>query len=486
MSASQEIIKTALLGTGKYFPAKEVIPDDLLTLLQTNDKEHYFLRLANAVFLYEEAGQESSIIEEQFHNPLNENKASVSASNQRLLKSFIQSNDDLLLHYLIVQCKKHQRVVNPECVPDILNKALQHKHHSMLYTEVCGETGQWLCSLNADWQHLSFQLETDAWEHGTFQTRVEYLKKLRTDQSKDIIPLMQIMFDEENATNRLLLLDILQLNLTSSDETFLVSLQKDKSQKIRERSFNLLIQIPGTEFNLQCITALQNLMSIKEERFLLISKKKKIQLNKDAILNEELLKLGIEKVCSIKGVNDQAFWAMQIMSLLPPSQTAVVMHCNETELLELLLNENEFKQLTPYIHQCAIRFKHTEWAKILIRNAEAPDIRLLNCLPDHEQVDYYNSLIEQNHVALLEYLLNEQFVEISHTHAIKMLDRLEKDPYVNSSNLYQRFALALPPSMNDILKKKSEIEKDDYQFRYFKNQVLEMLRVLDIKQTIKF
>jgi len=171
MSTSEEIIKTALLGTDKY-EASLITPLQALgeRIAQSEpDREATFLKQAISTLLYEEAGQQARELKQQISICPPEQKMIIPEENQQLLKAILQQKDQVLLDYVIHYCLKHQLVVSKGLVPQLLRFASENKARQADILSICGETGKWLCQLNPAWKKLLTQDESKAdWETGTF------------------------------------------------------------------------------------------------------------------------------------------------------------------------------------------------------------------------------------------------------------------------------------------------------------------------------
>lgn len=484
MSNTKEILKTALLGTDKYLPNIK-IGANLLEKLTTNDKESDFLRHTNMVLLIEEAGQMLPKTEAELPDCKKEEKNSISVNKSNLLKVFLQSNDEILLNLFIWHCNKTNQIISSELVPDILNKALQQIKKSQPFLAICGETGKWLCSLNKNWHVLleNNQEKTD-WELGTIVVRKKYLTALRKSNPTEAIIHLEKTLPKENAQNRLELLECLQTSLSLQDEVFLQSLVKDKSQKVKDFAKQLLLHMKDSNLNKMALSSLCQFFSIKEERHLLISKKKVLHFDNSYQPDSSFFSLGIEKVCSVKGVNDAEYWTYQLFSLIHPIQICKELNITENEMLQLLIKSPSFSTLQNYLIEGIIKFNIEPWAIELIQKSENPSIQLLNCIHEPTRRNYYKYFYKNNQLELALFLMDEDYTEFDLDFANQILSLLEINPYQSYSNFYQNLALYLPISILPKLKAYLEIEKEDYQYKYFKNQIQEAIRIIETKQII--
>jgi hypothetical protein len=484
MSNTQEILKTALLGTDKYLP-NLIFNAPTYQKSLTTEKERDFLRQANISFLMDEAGQVLHQSKLEIDICLEEKMTLLNHQKSQLVKSFIQNDDENLFNFLLCYCTKSKQVLPAELVPTILNKALQQLKTSQSFISVCGEMGKWLCSLNKKWNVLleNSNVELD-WELGNLQSRKNYLIEIRKNNPQEAISILEQILPKENANNRLELLSCLHTRLSIQDEAFLLHLENDKSQKIKDFVLELLIQLKDTKQNKKAIDNLKQFFAIKEERHLIISKKKVLHFDNSVQPDDSFFKLGIEKISNIKGVTDAEFWMFQLFSMVHPQQICTEYNIAEQELLQLLMKIKHFKELSQYIVNGIVKFNYENWAIELMKNSENPSIQLLNCISESTRKNYYSFFSKSNPFELADYFMDGNYVEMEIGFANNLIGVIETNPYQNYSNFYQKLALHLPINILPKLKAYLQLEKEDAQFTYFKNQIQEIIRIIEIKQIL--
>ncbi|MCC7029961.1 MAG: hypothetical protein IT257_06615 [Chitinophagaceae bacterium] len=484
MIVSTEILKTALLGTDKYMPATTE-QYALMHSCETGEKESTFLRQANISLLMDEAGQTIRTSQVELPACRAEQKETLDPHKTEQLKTILTSNDEALFQFMIWYCNQYHKIVPSFLVPKILNKAILHVKHAAPLLSVCGETGRWLCSLNEKWKPLyTAPDDTADWELGNLTQRKNHLLALRKTDPELALQLLEKSLSAENAANRLELLTVINEQLSAQDETFLLTLLKDKSQKVKDVATQLLAQIHGSEINTKLVQALQQVLSVKEERHLLIAKKKVLHLNETITLPDDIFKLGIEKVSAVKGMKDPLYWALQLISLLHPEQVSSALHVNENDLMALLLKMPRFNEILPFIVSSVLKYRHQAWAIELIKSEQAVSVDLLNCIAAAEQPNYTAYFEKEQIAKLAEHLMDGNYSEYKSSFAKKLIDWLEQNPYQQTPQFYQLMGLHLPADMLPKLQAITGTEKEDYQFKYFKNQLMETIRVIEIKQTI--
>ena len=484
---ADEILKAALLGTDKYMPSPSLLLQQTgaKIAVQQTDKEDRFLKLAITTLLYEEAGRNPLTVENTLPECPPESLLEASEKLCGYINTALLAKDDILFQYLIQIVYKNKHVLASELVPLVLNKALEHKKSAYPLIKTCGETGKWLCRLNENWRMFFEESEEDnTWETGNFESRKMFLKNIRRTDSAKAVELLEQTFPAENAVNRLALLEQLEEHLSLSDEPFLQSLLKDKSQKVKETAFRLLRKIQGSAINKNYLEYILAVTGIKEERHLLITKKKVLIIRDDVLPDEDLLKTGIDKVSSDKGVPDHIYIIGQMLQDIDPKILAQHLAVTEPDLIQLFLQHKEAKHLLSFLAGSASVFKNKSWALALLSRPEVNNISLLDALPEAERTAFYEQFIDGNLQQLLTYLLDDDYTLLPLSLSGPLLLHLSKNPYLITQPVYQRLALHLPAQILPQLKIYAEDASDEYQRRYFKTQAFEMMRIIDIKNSI--
>lgn len=479
-----EILKAALLGTDRYVPQPSVALLDIgsgITALQT-DKEDRFLKLAIAMLLYEEAGRKPIIVTEALSECPEETLPTISEDLEAKIKYSLSAREEVLFHYFLHLANSRGQVFSPQLAPLVLNKALEHKKMAQPMVAACGEVGKWLCLLNDNWQVL---MDTDTgenvWETGSVENRIAYFVRVRTAEPTRALEMLRVIIGKENAANRAVFVELLQDGISLRDEPFLQEMLNDKSTKVKNVALSLLRSLPGSAINGLYTDHLLGSLSVKEERYLLIAKRKVLTIDENVPVNETLLDTGIEKVSAEKGVKDGIHIIRQLLGFACPAILAHRLNVSEAELLQLLLQHTEAATLRPYLATAATRHHSSVWARMLLDDNVHCGITILDALPAGERIKYYDKFIDTQLPSLLTYLLDDGYTTLPLALAQKILTGLSKRPYEVMQPVYQRLALHLPVDLLPQLRSYTISNTGDYQERYFIAQVTEMLRIMDIK-----
>lgn len=479
-----EILKAALLGTDKFTPqaSASLHETGARIMAQPTDKEDRFIKIAITTLLYEEAGRKPALIEGSVTECPAENHPYINDKLSGKIKTCLSTKDDVFFHYCIYLVHVRNQLLTPDLVPMVLNKALDNKKIAQSLVNVCGEKGKWLCKLNLNWRSLLDEGEDDnVWETGSFESRRIFLADIRKADPARAIELLKGTFDKESAANRASFSEVLHHNLSLSDEPFLQKLLQDKSQKVKETATSLLQKLQGSAINTRYLNYLLNVMLVKEERYLLVTKRKVITIREDLLPGDDIFSTGIDKVSSNKDVPDHVYVIGQILRFIDPAILAAQLNTTEEELITLLLQQKDAEQLLPYLADAAGKFRNRVWAMHLLNKKETSYIILLDALPNNERMNFYQLFVDDNVAAVLHYLFDESYTIMPMRLGIKLIEHFSKQPYSIPQAGYQRLALHLPYDMVSHLKRYAESASADYQDKYFKTQATEMMRVIEIR-----
>jgi hypothetical protein len=449
-------------------------------------KEDALLKHAAVTFLYEECGQLPAIIDGEIEPCAEEVKQTVHSEANSQMHTARITNDEVLFDYILNRINNNNKVVGAEVVPLLLNRALADRKMAAPLLSACGETGKWLCKLNKNWQILlASDAENTDWETGSPEGRKEYFKQIREQNPSEALQLLQQIFEQENANVRAEFISLLFINLSLNDELFLEETLKDKSKKVKEHAQNLLRLLQGSAINSLYLNYLAEAFTIREERVMIISKKRVLQINNVAP-TEEIFKSGIDKVSSEKGVEDHIYWIAQMLSFVSTKLLAQKLNTGEDEFLKLLLDQKQAKTLLPYLTSNAINLENKALALKLLQQENVSDLKLLLLLESHERTAFYEKFIESHIREVVEMLQDEDYTMIDKKLAQQIIKKLSADPYQITQAMYARMALQLPAEITKLLQDFANEETADYQRRFFAGQAANMLRYIELRDTLHF
>jgi hypothetical protein len=483
----QEIIKSAMIGTSKFVPtALRPVMQEVNEKIAaaSEDREDAYLKLTAGYLLLEEAGKK--LPENSFRLPVapEENKQFISEDANALINQFLKNKEDVLTEYFIYRCQEKGKVVLPALLPELLSRAIEKKHRRAQLLQVCGTRGTWLADINPQWQELLTPPEENVWETGTWEQRKAYFNMLRQSSPEEALALLQANLQEEAANNRAELLEYLQQNLSLSDEAFITSQLTDRSTRVRQVGYDLLKSLPGSALYQALEVFVRSAVNIREERVLLISKKKVIQVNRAVELPEALAAAGIEKVSSQKDVQDADYWLAQAMAYLHPAFWQENYQLTPQEAVQLFTSHKEQKLWVPSLVQSAVRYRHQELTTSLLESEAVAAVELLAVLPLAERYKWAEKFTVQHASPYLHLLLDEEYTIIPAAVCTLLLKQLIQHPYTINQQDYLRWALQMSPDMVPVLQRYIMQENETYQVRYFKNMCAEMSRIIQTREQL--
>ncbi len=484
MQQIDDILKAAILGTDKFVPQTFPHLGAFAARLaaQNTEKEDIFLKLAYATFLYEEAG--SAGFETKTVLPIcpRETKKETSDNISNRVEMAIENKEDVILAYLVYQINKKNEVVKRSVIPTLLNKAIQNKNLANELLKICGETGKWLCQLNESWNKLTEEAEIeDVWNEGSLAARKNYFSALRMNNPDAARELLSKTINTESANARTEFLEIFANKLSLDDESFLVQFINDKSAGVRLKVRELLKNLEGSNLNILFFNFVMQCLEIKEERYMILYKKKVLVINENIKPSPEIFDAGVEEICSHADIRDSIFWLSQILMYINPLRLAEALNCKELELINCFLEHQDKKYLIHSLCVSSIYFKNKIWARELLKLEEVSLVNLLGVLEKKEQEPFIAKYIEQHLMLMIDFLCSKDYETISDSDAIYILEQLKKTPYGVEKTRYKFLALHLSNRMIDLIHKLSQTLVDDYSARHFKAMCEEMIEIIELK-----
>lgn len=488
MSLTEPIIKAAMLGTEKWMPPLDGLPGTIGDFIQQNavDREDSFLKYAGLLLTYEEAGSMPAGAPQAISACPPDNLPSLKGKQADLLRECLKTKDDLLTGYLAQKSNEAGLIAPGDTIPELLDIAVQYKKQQAAVLQFTGSTGQWLAQYNPHWQVLAFskqaELSEEAWETGNENERIQYLENLRKQNPSRAVELLEKVFPQENAATRLSFLQTLHLNKIIADEPFLINLLSDKSKQVKQEAQYLLKTIPDTRLNQLFLDYCTAICSIREERYMLIAKKKVLHIAGNREPSKELFDAGISKVSSLKGMPDHLSWFAEALAFTSPDQLATALGISAETLLELLLANKDLEPLRINFSYAAIHFAHTGWVRKLIAEDMFINSAMLNILPYPEAQRHLPKLMKTEAGQVLKMLEDHPYVEFPKEIARNFFELLKENPYAIQKQDYRKMALCFPVSSLGFIQQLLESGAPQNINPYFINQAMEMEKIISAKK----
>ncbi len=488
MSRMEPILKASLLGTDKWMPPLDDLPESIGARIQENaaDREDAFLKYAGLLLIAHEAGALTAEVSQPIDTCAADTLPEITGEKAALLRECLKENDELLTGYFAAYCRHAGWIAPGDTIPALLDMAVKIKKLRKELLACTGATGKWLTSFNPYWQELVFSKPGDpdeeTWETGHEAERVQFVETLRKKDPARAVALLEKAMPEENAAARLAFLQTLHTGKSLADEAFLTSLLNDKSKQVKAEALYLLKTIPGTRLNQKFLDYCKAVCSIREERYLLLAKRKVLHIAENMEPSKELFEAGINKVSSLKGMADHLSWFAECLSFTHPDLLASALGTTADILFDLLYGNKELEPLRIHISMAAVNFRHTEWVRKLIGQGVSVNGTLLNVLPFGEAVQHLPRLLQTDAGSVLQMLESQAYTELPNETARDVFFYLKDNPYTIPKTDYRKLALYFPVSSLRFIREWINAGAIPNQNPFFINQCMEMEKIVAAKK----
>lgn len=488
MEFKDSIINTALLGTGKKQLEIDELPSALHADFETiqlynEDTETRFIKTAALALNFYRAGAQPVKINVEYDECIAEQLEYCSAKAQSILKELLADKHNTLIWFWCIQCSSRKQIVQPDILPSFLDWGQATKNWSRdLLVPVIGQRGIWLSKYKPQWQFVQVENELPEWDTATLNQRIGYLKKMRVESPVSALEKIQSIWKEENAAGRAELLATLAINLSVSDESFLVSILSDKSKVVKDNALALLKSIPNSSIINSYRAVLRKSILIKNSKLLgLINKTSiEIRLNFD---NEEIFTTGIDKLSSDKNITDDDHILAQLIAEVAPQFWTEHFVLELPEVVKLFAKRDELKKFKRAFCNSVIKFPDTVWVKEILTQFEDSDVRLLNILPANERQLFAEKFTRQYLEEVINALRTDNIVEWEVSLAQTIITETAQNPHRFNKVFYESISVYLPATL---IAKLSHIQvSDDWRKKSWENLSVEIEKLITIKESIK-
>ncbi|NHA06332.1 hypothetical protein G7092_21160 [Mucilaginibacter sp. HC2] len=394
MKAWDYVINTAMLGTDKPMPGNPDLPDGVSEIVQMVDaielldKESKFLQKASVIYNYRQCGFKpfqqkdlpATIAPEETTPYCIEAAANV-------LIDILHEDNTSLLELWMSHCSMSGRLMLPEVLPIVLDKAEKDASLKSLAIACSGNRGLWLSQLNPAWDYFNSLPDEEIWKNGKPAERIELLKKIRQRKPEQAREWIQQTWEWETAANKVELLRTLRVNRTPADLPWLESLLIEKGQKVKDEALALLKMIPGSSIVDQYEELLKQSVILKKEKALLgMMNKVSIQQKLPATVDEGIFKSGIEKLAGQKSsTSDEGFIIYQLIAAVPPSFWEKQFDASPGEVVSYF-EKHALSQMGALV-KAVTNFNADNWIPYLLNYPEL-HVDFINKLPVQQRDNY--------------------------------------------------------------------------------------------------
>jgi len=408
-----EIINTAMLGSGKKKPDVMQLPQPMQPLAQhilqqPIDGEEQVLQIASLAFNYRQCGVAALQKNISITKAAAEEKPYATKEAMQVFAEVLDTESLSLLQSWLMACNAKQQIVVPDVVPVMLHLAQQHKKLRNAIASVCGKRGQWLCQFNKEWNFSTAETAEEIWQTGGLEQRKQVLADARSEDAAKALAWLQQTWQQEDAATKQELLQILETNISANDIAFLETLTNENSKKVKALALTLLKKIPSSVIVNQYAEIVKQSIQPKKEKALFgLSSKTILQVELQQP-GEDIFKSGIEKLSSDKTVPDDVFVLQQLMKYVTPSLYQEWWHLTPQEIIELFQKDVSTKRLIPAIVQACVHFEDKRWAVALMQYSSTFYLDLLPLLPAAQQEAYSNKFFAGHAASVIHYALQRK------------------------------------------------------------------------------
>ncbi len=376
-------MKTALLGTDRI-PLPEMQVDGsvqpLLAQVDLGNKEKALLSAAALLSIHRSCGKLPKIFVAGRVNPAEPESLSRCSSSAatylgRMLKGeFTFLLPDFLDALIASACR-----IPEELLPEALEAGRKDAKIRANLANVVGRRGEWLASLNEDWQYLGGRIDTAEWETSSRPSRVALLKSLRMSDPRKALNLLQSTWSEDSPDDRVAFINELQAGLRPEEEAFLDAALDDRRKEVRRKAADLLTQLPTSRLAER----------MKDRARALINKvvgsglkrESSIEVRLPEACDASMQRDGVEPTPP-QGKGEKAWWLGQIVAAVPISFWNEHLKLSPSECIGEAIKSDYRDLFLSAWGSATKRTKDSAWASALFDHAlqEKKDVQLLGVI----------------------------------------------------------------------------------------------------------
>jgi hypothetical protein len=497
----QEVVKVALVGTERQ-ALKEIPPDNklgqILSCLDSSDKEGSLLSAAGAIALYQRAGKISLSDKQPLQKACEaEELLDCSLVSRQHLALILGGNAQLLPEWLTVAAAARKRVPS-EYLPHVLTLGQKQNNLQACILPVLGKRGYWLAKQNPDWNYVNSEITNKSWQTGNKEVRRSLLQRLREQDPDKAREQLKKTWKKESAEERASLLAALEINLSMNDEPFLEAALDDKRKQVRDVAAKLLSKLPKSRLCQRMIERVRPLITFNHNS-VQVTLPSTCDAEAAAKGDREMIRDGIDQSRYSSALGEKASLLLQMLCCVPPSFWCNNWGKTPQELLQLVDNSEWEKMLLEGWATAALKSQDSLWAEVILPNAskfyhtfmgngEELIVGLLKVLGQDKAntlilqtlLQNQGKLLNVNHPAytLLKHHQTPWSVKVSQL----VLSSIRK--YIEVSNqqyewgmrsLFQNFALYMEPSVVEAAGELSAVVEEGSFWQDFVNEFLATL-----------
>jgi hypothetical protein len=377
MNAWNDILKQAVIGTGRGGFTPPELTNGLATLLQEQQAlpaEDRLLSMAAGLTHYHRLGARSATVNvdaverhgsDSGYDPSPPLPLASTAIADRL-RGFLRTNSHELVTESVSLLATHDLQAPYDVLPNLLELADGIPELAEPLTRCMGDRGCWLIDQHEPWQHLAIHTDPEAvWLHGRPKARLRLLQRLRRDAPPQALVLMQKTWRQETAKDRTAFVAQLRHGLSADDTHFLMGCLDDRSLTVRTEAARLLVRLDNNEV----IETAQSIVAehLRVNRSLL---RKKLQITLPGQFQRDWGRYGIrEKPPTHLKMSTPLWWLHQWLGLCAPSRIAQFLGADPSTLIQWLARHDYKRELVPALREGAANGADVDFVSQDLANA---------------------------------------------------------------------------------------------------------------------
>jgi hypothetical protein len=385
MEAMDEIVRTAVIGTERSPAPLPSLPGDVgaaLAQLQGREPERALLSAAAILSTYRLAGHVPAAAGASLPPPCPpEELRPCSAQSSQHLATLLSPDERPLLPEWLAACAAAGKVAPPRHLPGLLDLAATRAELRPLVAPVIGNRGRWLAAQNPAWQFaaavpVASADDPAAWDTGTRDQRVAYLRRQRETDPAAARQLLEQAWPQETPEDRAAFLATFQTRLTGDDEPFLEQALDDRRKEVRRVATDLLARLPGSQFSQRMLDRLRPAIRIELKERGKVAKlvrggggrKVLIEVTPPKECDKAMTRDGIDaKPPAGLRVGEKAWWVQQLLAAVPPTVWTDASGATPEELVAAARDSDWDAPLLSGWTHAAARYADAAWSAALLR-----------------------------------------------------------------------------------------------------------------------
>ena len=263
--------------------------------------------------------------------------------------------------------------VDGATAPLVLDWWARQPRRSEAVFAALGHRGEWLASLNADWQKPVATLEIpadadDVWQAGKSAERLAILMTVRRRDPARALALVESTWQSDGANDRQRFLEVLADHPSMADEPFLEMALDDRSKLVRRQAAAVLALIPGSRLRQRLADSAEPIVTVQTTRGTLLGRgRRQVVLVPPESFDASWGRDGIEERPP-EGTGQRAWWMRQILARAGLSVWTERTGLTPEAILDSLKKDDYFGDALQALIEAASSAGDATWSAALVRS----------------------------------------------------------------------------------------------------------------------